>query len=334
MSKSGDIAGYGVHATSARLAESLRSYLEAQYHIRNEAAIRERRALLLEDGAVCQIPFVESTPVYELGKAYEQLQIPSEIKAILTALAQLNIGVFPRPYVHQARALEHFFAQDSSDLIVATGTGSGKTESFLMPIIGHLALEAARSATVALQPGCRAILLYPMNALVNDQNSRIRRLFGEMEASAIISANRGRPVRFATYTGRTPYPGPRTARRDDDRIAPLFESFYLPLSQHADKVAELRAIGQWPAKDLPAFFGAAQEETRQTRGGPRRMRHWDRRLLTQAADRELLTRHETQTWCPDILITNYSMLEYMLMRPIERPIFSQTRDWLRADPRN
>ena len=334
MSTSDNIAGHGVHATSARLAESLRSYLEAQYHIRNEATIRERRALLEEDGAVCQVPFVESTPVYELGETYEKLQMPGAIKKVLTALAQLNIGVFPRPYVHQARALEHFFAQDSSDLIVATGTGSGKTESFLMPIIGYLALEAARDPTAAYQPGCRAVLLYPMNALVNDQNSRIRRLFGENEASAIISANRGRPVRFATYTGRTPYPGPRNARRDDERIAPLFESFYLPLLHHADKVAELRAIGQWPAKELAAFFGAGLEEVQQTRGGPRRRRHWDRRLLTQPSDRELLTRHETQNWCPDILITNYSMLEYMLMRPIERPIFSQTREWLRANPRN
>ena len=64
------------------------------------------------------------------------------------------------------------------------------------------------------------------------------------------------------------------------------------------------------------------------------MRHWDRRLLTQEGDRELMTRHETQERCPEILITNYSMLEFMLMRPIERPIFRQTRDWLRADTAN
>ena len=64
------------------------------------------------------------------------------------------------------------------------------------------------------------------------------------------------------------------------------------------------------------------------------MRHWNQRLLTQPGDRELMTRHETQAWCPDLLITNYSMLEYMLMRPIERPLFQQTRDWLHSDPEN
>jgi ATP-dependent helicase YprA (DUF1998 family) len=316
MSKPDDIAAHGVHAALARLTQSLRSYLEAQYHIRNEAAIRERRLLLEEDGAICQVPFVESTPVYELGGRYEELHLPAGVKTVLTSLAKLNIGVFPRPYVHQTHALQHFFAEEFSDLIVANGTGSGKTESFLMPIIGHLALEAARNPVGAHMPGCRAILLYPMNALVNDQNSRIRRLFGDPEASAIISNRRNRPVRFAMYTGRTPYPGPRNARRDGERIAPLFESFYLPLLHHPEKVAELRAIGQWPAKDLQAFFRAELEEIRQTRNGPQRRRHWDRRLLTQPGDRELLTRHETQNHCPDILITNYSMLEYMLMRPI------------------
>ncbi len=149
-----------------------------------------------------------------------------------------------------------------------------------------------------------------------------------------MASNRGRPVRFGTYTGRTPYPGPRTAQRDGERIAPLFESFYLPLLRDAEKVGELQAIGQWPAKDIESFFGAAEEEMVQTRRGPQRRRHWERRLLTQPSDRELMTRHEVQEACPDILITNYSMLEYMLMRPIERPIFSQTREWLQANPLN
>lgn len=48
----------------------------------------------------------------------------------------------------------------------------------------------------------------------------------------------------------------------------------------------------------------------------------------------MLTRHEMQQWCPDILVTNYSMLEYMLMRPIERNLFKQTQEWLAADPAN
>ena len=55
------------------------------------------------------------------------------------------------------------------------------------------------------------------------------------------------------------------------------------------------------------------------------------RAVTLPDDSELLTRHEVQTAPPDLLLTNYSMLEYMLMRPIERPIFDRTREWLRKN---
>jgi len=55
---------------------------------------------------------------------------------------------------------------------------------------------------------------------------------------------------------------------------------------------------------------------------------WGNRLKTGADDAELLMRHEIQAACPEILITNYSMLEYMMLRPIERSIFEQTAKWL------
>lgn len=324
----------GVHGTVGRLGESLRSYIEAQYHVRNEALIKERRLLLEEDGAVAQVPFVESTPVYELGRPYHELALPPVVSKVLGTLAEAKVGLYARPYVHQAQALERFFS--GNDLIVATGTGSGKTESFLMPIIGQLALEASERPASAAQPGFRALLLYPMNALVNDQLGRIRRLFGDEAASSIVSVGRGRPVRFGSYTGRSAYPGLRSAARDTARIEPLFESFYLPLMADPTAVANLRSIGQWPAKDLEGFYGKQREEYKPDPkgGGSRRYRHWNQRLITQPGDREMMTRDETQIACPDVLITNYSMLEYMLMRPIERSIFQQTRDWLQADQRN
>ncbi|WFU16460.1 DEAD/DEAH box helicase [Bradyrhizobium sp. CB3481] len=334
MTRPAASSDHGVHATVDRLTESLRSYIEAQYHIRDESLIRERRKLLEEHGAVSQVPFVESTPVYELGKTYDSLALPEPAKDVLTQLAGLNVGLYPRPYVHQATSLEAFFAR-KTDLIVATGTGSGKTESFLMPIIGQLAVEVAERPGSAALPGVRALLLYPMNALVNDQLSRIRRLFGTKDASEIIRRGRALPVRFASYTGRTAYPGPRDSRRDTERIEPLFEEFYLPIVAEPEKEAELRAIGQLPEKDLAGFFGKQAEQMQTTRTGKQiRRRNWKNRLLTQVNDRELMTRHETQTRCPELLVTNYSMLEYMLMRPIERPIFQQTREWLQADSAN
>ncbi len=325
---------HGVHNTVTRLTESLRSYVEAQYHIRHESLIRERRALLEEPGAVSQTPFVESTPIYELGKPYSDLQIPAVAKQALQSLADQKLGLFPRPYIHQVTALESFFGDLPADLIVASGTGSGKTESFLMPVIAHLVAEAADRPSSANLPGCRALLLYPMNALVNDQLVRIRRLLGAPAASSLISLGRSVPVRFASYTGRTPYPGPRESARDTERIEPLFEGFYLSILNDIAKEAQLRAIGQLPEKDLRAFYAKHMEEVKDTARGPIRYKHWDRRLITQPGDRELMTRDETQKRCPDILISNYSMLEYMLMRPIERQIFTQTRQWLHHDAKN
>ena len=62
-------ADHGVHRTVFRLTESLRSYVEAQYHIRDESLIRERRRLLEEPGAVAQVPFVEFNSCLRVGPA-------------------------------------------------------------------------------------------------------------------------------------------------------------------------------------------------------------------------------------------------------------------------
>lgn len=65
----------------------------------------------------------------------------------------------------------------SKNLIVTTGTGSGKTECFIIPIINHLLREAEKGE---LSSGVRAILIYPMNALANDQMKRLRKLLKKL----------------------------------------------------------------------------------------------------------------------------------------------------------
>ncbi|PRC59428.1 hypothetical protein C6A85_23475, partial [Mycobacterium sp. ITM-2017-0098] len=72
-------------------------------------------------------------------------------------------------YIHQETSIRKFL--DGRNLVVSTGTGSGKTESFLMPILNSLLEERANGT---LGPGVRAMLLYPMNALANDQLKRLR----------------------------------------------------------------------------------------------------------------------------------------------------------------
>ncbi len=80
---------------------------------------------------------------------------------------------YDRPlYAHQVNAIRK--AVKGRNLVVSTGTGSGKTETFLIPILNYLLRE--QDAGTLSQPGVRALLLYPMNALANDQMKRLRRI--------------------------------------------------------------------------------------------------------------------------------------------------------------
>jgi hypothetical protein len=334
----------GIKQVAERIHNRLQRYLEAQYHIKDSALIGERHLLLLEPGAIAQRPFVEVTPSYAVQSGFSELKIPRPISDLLTELGGFrpSIGVYP-PYKHQADALEAFFGKNANDLIVATGTGSGKTETFLYSAIGSLAMEAIERSTSFVLPGVRVLLLYPMNALVSDQTSRLRRLFGDERMAGLFETRWGRRPRFSMYTSRTPYPGIRTNDKDGRNIAPLLEYFVeLEGSEDEDDqnlVKELKSRGRWPAKDLIGFFAASEEELRTFKSGKKagenyRKRHWDHRLVTQPNDRELLTRHEIQKSPPDLLVTNYSMLEYMLLRPIERSIFRKTSEWLASNSRN
>src|SRR6201998_507832 len=334
----------GIKQVAERIHNRLQRYLEAQYHIKDPALIEERHRLLLEPGSIAQRPFVEVTPSYAVEDGFTRLKIPQIVNDLLTELGALrpSIGVYP-PYRHQADALEAFFGKNSDDLIVATGTGSGKTETFLYSAIGSLVTEATERVASFAMPGVRVLLLYPMNALVSDQTSRLRRLFGDERMAGLFEKRWGRRPRFGMYTSRTPYPGIRTNDKDGRNIAPLLEYFVeLEESEDSEKqnlVKELKNRGRWPAKDLTGFFAPDEEEVKTYKSGKKagktyRSRHWDNRLTTQPGDRELLTRHEIQKNPPDLLVTNYSMLEYMLLRPIERSIFRKTSDWLGSDPRN
>jgi len=129
----------------------------------------------------------------------------------------------------------------------------------------------------------------------------------------------------------------RTVKKDTIRLRSI-ETFYLSLledvgnpdsPQHdraAELVANLQRRGKWPSKhDLQSWFGKHGSRWKNRDG------EFVRAVL-QPDDAELLTRHEVLNNPPDILITNYSMLEYMLMRPLERPVFDATRRWLADNP--
>lgn len=329
--------------TIRQLHGSLRDYIEATYHIGNSSLIAQRRALLDRPGVIHQIPYIESTPRYQSGERYGAIAgLPQAALESYLALASPADGLpailYDPPYKHQSDALRHSLVE-GKNLLVMTGTGSGKTESFLLPILGKLAHEAHSHPRAFLeQPAMRALILYPMNALVNDQLGRLRSLFGDPRVVALFKRWAQRPPRFARYTSRTPYAGMRT-REKDSRKLQAFDDFYVEIQRRARGSAseeqrqaeqlmqQLKARGKWPAKpDLPSWFGEKGSEWQD------RATQEFRRARMLPDDVELVTRHEVQAAPPDLLVTNYSMLEYMLMRPIERPVFDRTRDWLLRNP--
>jgi len=325
------------------MREALTTYIAATYHISDPRAVQVRHDLLVTQGGVSQRPFIESTAIYQTGRRFGELDVPEKARELLALLGG-EAGdslLFDPPYLHQAEALEKALASDAggTGLVVTTGTGSGKTESFLLPILGRLADEAGTRPGRFEERAVRALLLYPMNALVNDQLGRLRGLFGHRAVRSWFTQAAGRPAKFGRYTGRTLYPGVRSSQRDQTRLKTL--SFYLSLEDRArgdhaasrDLIDLLRDKGRWPGK--PDSQLQAYDGLRSWYGKDRS--HWgadDRwlRAVERPEDVELLTRHEIQEACPDILVTNYSMLEYMLLRPVERTIFSDTKAYFERHP--
>ncbi len=328
-----------IQETIKRLHGSLQDYIEATYHISAPSLIAQRKALLARDGVIFRIPYLESTPKYVAGDSFATMDgLPEAALDLFIRLSKPE-GKLPRliydpPYSHQAESIRHNLI-NGRNLVIMTGTGSGKTESFLLPILGKFACEAqTKPAAFAEQPAMRALILYPMNALVNDQLGRLRALLGDPRLVEMFMKWSGRPPRFARYTSRTPYAGIRTTKKDSNRLQ-SFDSFYFDVLRRARSddpheqaeagqlLEALKEKGKWPAKpDLEAWFGVKGSGWQDRRTGE------FIRAVTLPDDSELLTRHEVQTAPPDLLVTNYSMLEYMLMRPIERPIFDRTKEWL------
>lgn len=245
------------------------------------------------------------------------------MKDYFLQLAEAGVGVFRSPFAHQISALEA--ASRGENLFVSTGTGSGKTECFMWPLLAKMAAEARNSKESWSNRGVRTIIMYPMNALVSDQVSRLRRMLGDPDKKFIkIFRNTcGSDVRrpqFGMYTGRTPYPGLQPTNEQDRKLEKtLARMSFSKTDSEKDFFNHLLKEGKVPAKeDMNQFLQGLHES----------------RHIPNSEDAELITRFEMQQFCPDILITNYSMLEYMLLRPREQKIWDDTRKWLDSNSEN
>lgn len=313
----------------ARLTDDLFLYYRTQFGLRFPELESERDELLRGAGRVYQNPLLEPrVPYRTTGRPFIDDLAELGLSEDIAAFA--HTGLWEQEWElmeHQRDALAASLG--GQHVVVSAGTGSGKTESFLLPVIARLVEESQRWDVVPPSPegsrwwlaprggyvasrahetrpaAMRALILYPMNALVEDQLKRLREGLDGEAPRAWLDANRGsNRFYFGRYTGQTPGSG-RVRRaqnlyrlRDQLRV----------LDQLATRVLEEVTSGQ--LKEEARYFIA------QLDGG------------------EMYSRWDMQDYPPDIMITNYSMLNIMLMRERDAPIFQKTREWLSSDASN
>lgn len=202
----------GAYAVHRQLRLALENYIRSQYFGKSPLLLEAVGSKLDQEGILYQKPYIESSPAYmtEEQGITKSAVLPGWMKEYFQKLTEAHLGVYPSPFRHQISALEA--AQQGEDLLVSTGTGSGKTECFIWPLLAKLAAEAKFSPESWSMRGIRTIIMYPMNALVSDQISRLRRLIGDPEHRFVqifhdVCGESARRPQFGMYTGRTPIRG-------------------------------------------------------------------------------------------------------------------------------
>lgn len=233
-------------AASRHIESTYLRYLQSLLPVRHPQIARALNDQVVHGELLTKGPILEANPPYAKGATLADLVADKTLAAEMSRLSS-PVLPFDRPlYLHQEQAIRK--AAMGRNLVVATGTGSGKTESFLLPILNALFAEH-RART--LGPGVRALLLYPMNALANDQLKRLRQLLGAAPS-----------ITFGRYTGDT-QESAKAALDDFELLNP----------------------------DMPRLSN------------------------------ELLSREEMRQNPPHLLLTNYAMLEYLLLRPADMDLF-------------
>lgn len=231
-----------------KVEESYREYIATTIHFADADLQSQLERILHEQGYLAKGPFLEAAPPYRKDKTVAELVEDGKLCGSMLELGGGDPDKFDpdRPlYVHQVRAVCK--AAEGRNYVVVTGTGSGKTECFLLPILNDILAEFEASGPSA---GIRAMILYPMNALANDQIKRLRTLL------------EGTDITFGRYTGDT-------------------------------EETERKALPKWK-----------EENPGQTK-----------------LPNEIISREEIRKYPPNILLTNYSMLEYLLLRPEDSSLF-------------
>ncbi|MBI4529878.1 MAG: DEAD/DEAH box helicase [Deltaproteobacteria bacterium] len=226
---------FSVIESVRHLVEQYRSFIKSSYRLADPALRAQFEGHVDRAEVLVKGPYVTLARDFAEGRKLSQLLASG---CGHPALAGLNWPFRDASlYAHQEDALRA--VAPGRNVIVKTGTGSGKTEAFLLPVLSGV----LRLKEEGVQ-GTKAILLYPMNALANDQLLRLRELIRDSKTG----------ITFSLYTG------------ESETVAPALGE---PLSGH-----------------------------------------------------ELTRREEIRRNPPDVLLTNYKQLEFLLVRKADRALFT------------
>ena len=230
--------------SSKNIVEFYKRYILTTFKMKDNDYNQQLQEILCQEGNISKGPYVSISSPYKKGHSLQELANTGQVNKNITKMEKLSPK---RPlYAHQENALTKIKAGKS--IIVSTGTGSGKTESFLIPVINELLDEEQQGTLTA---GVRALIVYPMNALVNDQIGRMEEILA------------GTNITFGYYTGET--------ENEESKAQQQYRDIH--------------------GKNAPA--------------------------------NELLSREKMRDTPPHILITNYAMLEFLLLRPDDNDIFKK-----------
>ncbi|TKH04819.1 DEAD/DEAH box helicase [Peribacillus simplex] len=335
------------------IKQNFTKYIKTAFGTRFPSLEKEREELLLNPGVLAQDPWIEPLPRYKSSnkkiRNLTNLDLPNftpEEIDIFKNLVQCGLFNPEIPlYTHQARMLTE--ALSSKHCVITSGTGSGKTESFLLPLFAYLSKEAKSwNAATPKEPhvddwwnntewqnecnpqvgkvhrikrsyrvpqrkherrksGVRAMILYPMNALVEDQLTRLRKALDSDHARTFYDTYLGgNKIYFGRYNGMTPVAGhefKQTGNPNKDKIEELAKKMS---GIEETSIAALKYAEETGKSDIPFFFPRLDGS-------------------------EMRSRWDMQDSPPDILITNYSMLSIMMMREVDSGIFEETKEWLK-----
>jgi DEAD/DEAH box helicase domain-containing protein len=344
------------------LAENLQkkflSYIETDFWALNGHFQNARKRLLLDidKKAIFQQPWFEIIKPYkssevkinDLNSEHFNNQLNDEELIFFKNLVQSGlIGENIQLYAHQLKMIQEYW--NGKNLVITTGTGSGKTESFLLPLFSYLSKYYLKKTPLTPQEAnltnnsdpahawfknfqlgnngkkiftpilhrhqdrenacVKAIIFYPMNALVADQMNRLRAALASTGALNLFrDENRGR-LYFGKYNSTL-----KVARYNRNRLL----SNKSEIADEIDKIYESYNALSLKAKNNPT--DKKVQELFSSTPNP--------------FGSELLNRWDMQQTPPDILITNYSMLNVLMMREEEDSFFTETRNWLESDNTN